>query len=209
MSHYYDQSPESEHNPGIVKARIGGVDLTFHTDAGVFSKNQLDFGTRLLIETVLEEVHQSGQPMHGSLLDLGCGYGPIGIAFKRRFPSLQVVMVDINSRAIELARENASENQIRYPDIRNGDGTSVLLEDERFDHVLTNPPVRAGKETVHAFFEGAYRHLKPGGSLYVVLQKKQGAPSARDKLTDLFGNCTILERKAGYHILKSTRLPMI
>lgn len=205
MAHYFDQSPESEHKPGKIETRIGGVDLTFQTDSGVFSKSQLDFGTRLLIETVLEENRQAGHAMHGALLDLGCGYGPVGIAFKRLFPALQVVMVDINERAVELAGVNAAENRIRYPDIRMGDGFSVIREDERFDYIVTNPPIRAGKKTVHGFFEGALAYLKPGGSLYVVIQKKQGAPSAQEKLTELFGRCTMIERKAGYHILKSTR----
>lgn len=209
MPHYFDQSPVSEHKPGRIETRVGGVDLSFQTDSGVFSKNQLDFGTRLLIETVLEENRQSGHAMHGALLDLGCGYGAVGISFKRLFPALQVVMVDINTRAADLARINAAENQIRYPDIRIGDGFSMIREDERFDVILTNPPIRAGKKTVYAFFEGALAHLKPGGSLYVVIQKKQGAPSAQEKLTGLFGHCAMIERKAGYHILKSTRPTMV
>lgn len=204
MAHYFDRDPETAHQPKSLQVRVGGVNLSFHTDSGVFSRNQLDFGTNLLIETVLADTRQSGHPIHGRLLDLGCGYGPVGIAFKRLFPALEVVMIDINSRAAELARKNALENQIRYPDIRQGDGFSVIKPDELFDFVLTNPPIRAGKKTVHAFFEGACQHLKTGGQLYVVIQKKQGAPSAQTKLTELFGNCEMVEQKTGYRILRST-----
>lgn len=202
MAHYYDSQPESTHRQKTIEVRFGGVDLSFETDSGVFSRNQLDFGTTLLIETVLTDVRQSGHPMHGRLLDLGCGYGPVGIAFKRLFPALSVVMIDINSRAVELARRNASVNQIRYADIREGDGFAAIQPDERFDTILTNPPIRAGKKTVYAFFEGALDHLSEGGILYVVIQKKQGAPSAQAKLNELFGHCDVIERKAGYHILR-------
>ena len=203
MAHYYDSNPESAHQPKTLSVRIDGLNLTFHTDSGVFSKNQLDFGTSLLIETVLSDTRRSGRQMHGHLLDLGCGYGPVGIVFKRLFPALSVVMVDINKRAVDLARLNASENQIRYADIRTSDGFSDIKPDELFDYVLTNPPIRAGKKTVHAFFEGAWAHLKPGGHLYVVIQKKQGAPSAQTKLEALFGNCEVVGKKSGYWILRS------
>ena len=202
MAHYYDSQPESAHRHKKIDVRFGGVDLSFETDSGVFSKNQLDFGTTLLIETVLADVRLSGRPMHGRLLDLGCGYGPVGIAFKRLFPALSVVMIDINSRAVDLARRNAAANQIRYSDIRESDGFNAIQPDERFDAILTNPPIRAGKKTVYAFFEGAFAHLAEGGHLYVVIQKKQGAPSAQTKLTELFGHCDVIERKAGYHILR-------
>lgn len=205
MPHYFDSNPETVHQPKSLPVRVGGVNLTFHTDSGVFSRSQLDFGTSLLIETVLEDVRKDGSSMHGRLLDLGCGYGPVGIAFKRLFPPLSVVMVDINSRAVALAQQNAAENQVRYPDIRQGDGFSVIKPDEQFDYVLTNPPIRAGKQTVYAFFEGAWQHLKPGGVLYVVIQKKQGASSSQAKLAELFGNCDMIGKESGYRILKAIR----
>lgn len=205
MPHYFDRNPEVVHQPKSLQVRVDGVNLTFHTDSGVFSRSQLDFGTNLLIETALADTRKNGTAMHGRLLDLGCGYGPVGIAFKRLFPPLSVVMVDINGRAVELAQKNAAENQIRYPDIREGDGFSVIKPDELFDYVLTNPPIRAGKKTVYAFFDGTWQHLKPGGVLYVVIQKKQGAPSAQTRLEELFGNCEMIAHQSGYRILKAVR----
>lgn len=205
MPHYYDENPEAPHSRREVDVRIGTVDLSFQTDSAVFSRNQLDFGTRLLVDSVLEDYRSQGQPPRGRMLDLGCGYGPVGIAFKRLFPPLEVVMADVNARAVELARLNATANQVRYADIRLGDGFTVIGEQERFDLILTNPPIRAGKKTVYAFFDGSHAHLVPGGRLYVVIQNKQGAPSARRHLLDLFGNCEDIERKAGYHVYRCTR----
>ena len=205
MPHYYDESPEAPHDRKQLSTRIGTLDLQFQTDSAVFSRSQLDFGTRLLIESVLEDYRSQDQSPHGRLLDLGCGYGPVGIAFKRLFPPLDVVMTDVNARAIQLARENASTNKVRYVDIRHGDGFAIIGKEERFDIILTNPPIRAGKKTVYAFFDGACEHLAPGGRLYVVIQNKQGAPSARQHLLETFGNCDDIERKAGYHIFRCTR----
>ncbi len=205
MSHYYDESPVAAHEQHKLSVQIGTLVLEFNTDSAVFAKNRLDFGTRLLIDSVLEDFRVSGEQPFGRLLDLGCGYGPVGIAFKRLFPALDVVMTDINERAVELARLNAAENQTRYVDIRRGDGFAVVGKQEEFDLIITNPPIRAGKKTVYAFFDGSYEHLKTGGRLYVVIQNKQGAPSARKYLTQLFGNCEDIERKAGFHIFRCTR----
>lgn len=202
MTHYYDQEPDSTHARRRIEARISGINLIFHTDSGVFSRNQLDFGTHLLIQSVLDDARENGGSLYGRLLDLGCGYGPVGIALKRAFPALAVVMIDINNRALELAQENAKDNLIHNPDIRQSDGFSAIKQDELFDLVLTNPPIRAGKKTVYSFFDGALNHLRPGGYLYVVIQKKQGALSAQARLMELFNNCDVIARKSGYCVLR-------
>jgi 16S rRNA (guanine1207-N2)-methyltransferase len=205
MPHYYDEKPDSAHARKRIEARISGINLIFHTDSGVFSRNQLDFGTHLLIQSVLADARENGGSLHGKLLDLGCGYGAVGIALKRAFPALSVVMVDINNRALELTRENAQDNLIHNPDIRQSDGFSAINQDEYFDFVLTNPPIRAGKKTVYSFFDGALLHLRPGGYLYVVIQKKQGALSAQERLMEIFNNCEVVARKSGYCVLKCVR----
>ncbi len=205
MSHYYDERPETAHDRRRITVQIGNLTLEFNTDSGVFAKNRLDFGTKLLTDTVYADYRTNDSQPHGRLLDLGCGYGVVGITFKRLYPALEVVMTDINERAVELARLNAAANQTRYVDIRQGDGFAAIDQQEKFDLIVTNPPVRAGKKTVYAFFDGSFKHLKPGGRLYVVLQNKQGAPSARQYLKQLFGNCDDIERKAGYHIFRCVR----
>ena len=136
----------ADHQIRLVKARYRGIDFEFETDRGVFSRSGLDYGSNLLIETVLErEIHPVGR-----LLDLGCGYGPVGIVFKRSFPALEVVMCDVNQRALALAKKNATHNQVRYIDVIQSDGLHAIKDE--FDLILTNPPIRAGKATVHRFF---------------------------------------------------------
>ena len=181
---------------------MNGIDFSFKTDKGVFSKNQLDFGSELLLKTVIPNLpHHSTKPC--SILDLGCGYGPVGIVLKRVFPAIQVTMADINERAVLLTKENAQRNLVKFADILESDGFGGIQA--MFDAVLTNPPIRAGKKTVFRFYEESFEHLNPSGVLYVVIQRKQGAPSSVDRLQELFGNCEVIEKDAGYWILKAVK----
>jgi len=127
----------------------------------------------------------------------------VGIVMKRSFPSSDVTLADINTRALELSRENAAANNAAFVTILSSDAWDSITD--TFDQVLTNPPVRAGKQTVFAFYEGAFEHLAPGGSIFVVLQKKQGAPSTEKKLAELFGNCEIVAKDSGYWILRAIK----
>ena len=202
MEQYFEQRPSSDSSPNEIKFRIRGIDFSFMTDSGVFSKKQLDFGSRLLIETVIKDMPKNtGDKL--SMLDLGCGYGAAGIILKRVFPWISVTMADINERAVSLAKGNAERNLVRYADIRESDVLSGILDE--FDVIITNPPVRAGKKTVFRFYEQSFSHLKKLGILYVVIQRKQGAPSSEAKLKELFGNCEAIEKEAGYWILKSVK----
>jgi 16S rRNA (guanine1207-N2)-methyltransferase len=197
MAHYFDQKPEAPHQPGELAVRINGRDFRFYTDSAVFSRNRLDFGTSLLIETVIKDQKK----LRGRILDLGCGYGPVGIIFKVLFPAVEMVLCDINERAVELARENARLNHAQYADIYQSDGLQSVPGS--FDLVLTNPPIRAGKDVVHRLFREAAGRLKPGGLLYVVIRKQQGAPSALKYLGDLFGQAATIGHGAGYWILRA------
>jgi 16S rRNA (guanine1207-N2)-methyltransferase len=199
MSHYYDSVPNSEHQTRSIQARFNGLDFEFSTDSGVFSKQRLDYGTALLIETVIVD----RQKMSGRLLDLGCGYGPVGIIFKRVFPALEVTLCDVNQRALSLARRNAKANQVAYLSIVQSDALEAV--DGPFDYILTNPPIRAGKRVVHRFFEQSLSKLASGGLLYVVIQKKQGAPSALAKLQALFAEASVIEHSAGYWIIRAVK----
>ena len=202
MPHYYDEKPTPQSKPLEITFRIKGIDFSFTTDSGVFSKTQLDFGSKLLLETSIEDLSiNSGKAM--SVLDLGCGYGPIGTVLKRVFPAITITMVDINERAVLLANTNSQRNLVKFANIYQSDGFSEIKD--QFDVILTNPPVRAGKKTVFSFYEGSFTHLNPSGAFYVVIQKKQGAPSSVEKLLELFGNCEVIDRDSGYWILKSIK----
>ncbi len=197
MAHYYDQNPTAEHQVIELKVRINGQDFQFQTDSGVFSRSRLDYGSELMIETVINDQKK----LKGRLLDLGCGYGPVGIIMKRLFPAAEVVLCDINERALGLARKNARQNQVQYIDILQSDGLQKVTG--QFDTIMTNPPIRAGKAVVYRFFAESAKRLKPDGQLYVVIQKKQGAPSAQKYLQQLFAQVEVIERSAGYWIIRA------
>jgi 16S RNA G1207 methylase RsmC len=195
--HYYSRTPGVAHDRHIRQATLRGFAFRFVTDAGVFSKSNVDFGSRLLIETM-------DVPLDAEVLDVGCGYGPIGLAAARLAPKGRVTMIDINERAVELAKENAALNGISNVDIRQSD-LFEAVRGRSFDVVLTNPPIRAGKSIVHRIFEEGWTLLVPGGAMWAVIQKKQGAPSAQAKLTEVFGNADLIARDKGYWILKAVK----
>lgn len=197
--HYYSKNPQTTSKPQEWDFTLRGEKFHFQTDSGVFSKNEVDFGSRVLIDTFEDSA------VEGPVLDVGCGYGPIGIAIAKSFPRKQVHMVDVNTRAIELAKKNATKNNVENVEIYESDGLSAV-EEEGFSVILTNPPIRAGKETVFRFYEEAWSKVAPGGSLWVVIQKKQGAPSTQEKLEELFGNCRVAEKKKGYFIFEARKV---
>jgi 16S rRNA (guanine1207-N2)-methyltransferase len=195
--HYYSKRPTVQHDLHTVEEVLRGRKLTFHTDAGVFSKKGVDYGSKHLIEMMQ-------LPPSALILDVGCGYGPIGLSAALLCPEGHVTMVDINERAVQLAADNAKRNHIENVTVLQSD----LLErvkGMRFDVVLTNPPIRAGKETVHRIFADSYDCLVTGGTLWVVIQKKQGAPSAMAKLESLYNDVEEVSKDKGYRILKATK----
>lgn len=193
--HYFSQNPHSKSSKKTWIYKLRNKDYTFTSDSGVFSKNEVDYGSRLLIEKFQEP------DVDGDILDLGCGYGPIGIALANDFRNRKVVMVDINERAISLSKRNAEVNNVINVDVFQSDGFSNL-QNLTFAAVVTNPPIRAGKKVVHRMFEDAKMHLIKNGELWVVIQKKQGAPSARKKLEELFGMVETVAKDKGYYLLK-------
>ncbi len=171
------------------------------TDTGVFSRDKVDFGSDLLIQTFLRE-HPPGQTKE--IADVGCGYGPIGLMLAKVAPHDHVTLLDVNRRALGLAQKNASHNAIQNVSIQESDGLTAI-ERASCDYILTNPPIRAGKKVVHQILEDAYIKLKTQGALYVVIQKKQGMPSAKKKMDEVFGNVESIANQKGYHILKSVK----
>nr|QYA33972.1 class I SAM-dependent methyltransferase [Macrococcus sp. 19Msa1099]QYA38776.1 class I SAM-dependent methyltransferase [Macrococcus caseolyticus]QYA77484.1 class I SAM-dependent methyltransferase [Macrococcus caseolyticus] len=176
---------------------MGSHSLKLTTDAGVFSKGGVDFGSKLLVQTFLDDA----QPER--ILDVGCGYGTMGLMVANHFPESTVHMVDVNTRALALSERNAVTNKINNAMIYKSDGLNEVTE--QFDAVITNPPIRAGKDVVHRILSDSYNILEHRGALYVVIQKKQGMPSARKKMDEVFGNVTVLKKDKGYYILKSVK----
>lgn len=131
-------------------------------------------------------------------------YGPIGITLAKQFPERSIVMVDVNERAIHLAQENIELNDLENAKVRFSDGLSTV-KDEQFASVVTNPPFRAGKKVVHQIMEESFDVLKPGGELWVVVQKKQGAPSLKNKLESLFSQVETVNKDKGYYILRAKK----
>ena len=191
---YYAENPDAEHDIHDLRVQLLGEDFHFYTDAGVFSKKMIDYGSQALLSVLNFSAGQS-------LLDLGCGYGPLGISLAK-VQNLKVTMVDINQRALELARKNARRNGVEVDIYQSNIYDQVK---GRFDQIISNPPIRAGKQVVHDILEGAYDHLKPGGSLTTVIQKKQGAPSAKAKMAQVFGNVEVVKKDKGYYILRSIK----
>lgn len=202
MTQYFDQNPTTPSDRKMISYRMNGINFEFYTDTSVFSRNDVDFGTNLLIDTIVKDVKSRGPRME-RFADLGCGVGIVGIVIKSCFMAFDVTGVDINSRAVALARENAMLNGVNCRFMSSD--ILFAVRDERFDIIATNPPVRAGKKTVFAFYEQSYELLNPGGYLYVVLQRKQGAPSTMDKLKELFGNCETLSIDGGYRVMRSRK----
>ncbi|WP_047998947.1 class I SAM-dependent methyltransferase [Lactiplantibacillus herbarum] len=198
-NYYYTHNPDIVHDEKQWNFEIFDHEFKFTTDNGVFSKRTVDYGSR----TLLDAFDPKGLPM-GPLLDLGTGYGPIGMALAYQSPERTVDMVDVNELALSLARKNTALNQISNVNIFTSDIYEQVTT-TNYAAIVTNPPVRAGKEVVEAMLTGAYTHLVVGGTLTVVLQKKQGAPSAKKLMQATFDNCQIIKKDKGYYILQSVK----
>ena len=191
---YYAENPDAAHDIHELRVDLLGQKMTFLTDAGVFSKKMVDFGSQLLLKCL--EVNQGE-----TVLDVGCGYGPLGLSLAKAY-GVQATMVDINNRALDLARQNAERNKVEATIFQSNIYEQV---EGHFDHVISNPPIRAGKQVVHEIIEKSKDFLEIGGDLTIVIQKKQGAPSAKSKMEDVFGNCEIVKKDKGYYILRSVK----
>ncbi len=191
---YYAENPDSAHDIHELKVTLLGQSFTFLTDSGVFSKKMVDYGSQVLLNTLDFEKGKT-------LLDLGCGYGPLGISLAK-VQDVKPTMVDINNRAIDLAKQNAQKNGVEADIFQSNIYEKV---NGTFDYIISNPPIRAGKQVVLTIISESINYLKVGGNLTIVIQKKQGAPSAKAKMEEVFGNVEILKRDKGYYILRSEK----
>lgn len=197
--HYYSKSQgDLESNPSKFVFNFKEHKFVYHTDNGVFSKDYIDYGSFAMLKTF------KPNNLDFPILDMGAGYGPIGITISKLY-NKEVVMCEINERAYNLCLKNIKENNASLAKVYHSD-LFEKISDIRFSSVITNPPIRAGKQVIYAIYDGAYKQLELGGELWVVIQKKQGAPSTKSYLEDLFGNCEIVNRDKGYYILKSIKI---
>ena len=191
---YFAENPDAKHDIHELNVELLGQRLTFLTDAGVFSKKMIDYGSRVLLSVLDFEAGEQ-------VLDVGCGYGPLGLTLAKA-QGVTATMVDINQRALDLAQKNAERNQISADIFQSNVYEKVS---GIFDHIISNPPIRAGKQVVHEVISGSYEHLTEGGDLTLVIQKKQGAPSAKSKMEAVFSNCEIVKKDKGDYILRSEK----
>lgn len=195
MKHYFTDNTDLKSEQSQFIFRFHKYDLLFTSDNGVFSKSMIDYGSRVLLDNIEITIEKT-------LLDVGCGYGTFGICLNKVYSHLNVDMVDVNDRALELAKLNAKNNNIHANIYK-----SFIYENVQgsYDVIVTNPPVRAGKEVVTTILQESIEHLNENGSLWVILQKKQGAPSTKKKMEEVFGNCEIVKRDKGYYLLHSVK----
>ena len=190
MGHYFDKDIKTESKENLTKAEINGKFYTFVTDNNVFSKRGLDYGTRSLLELLDLDL------IKGEVLDFGCGYGPIGIYVKSNTES-NVDMVDINERALKLARKNADLNKavvnIFFSDI-------YCNVQKKYDYIITNPPIRVGKEILYEILVGAKDYLKKDGHLIFVINKDQGAKSVMKDMQKYY-SVNLLGKNKGFFII--------
>ena len=173
-----------------------GVKLSLMSDNGVFSKHGVDFGTRVLLDTLPKEL------LTEPLLDVGCGYGPIGLSIAKSL-GIETHLIDVNRRALHLTELNAKRNDVHNVHIYESDCYSNVDSNIKFRTIVTNPPIRAGKKVVYEILFGARFHLANDGNLFIVVRKEQGAKSMHRDLSEFY-NVEILTKKKGYYVFRCT-----
>jgi 16S rRNA (guanine1207-N2)-methyltransferase len=196
--HYFSKNPTSPEKRGLIKCILRGIDLELLTASGIFSYKRIDNGTRLLVESMV-------LPNEGGFLDLGCGYGVIGITAALINSCLEVTMTDVNSRAVALTAENAIRNNAMNITTRLGSLYEPVV-DVKFETIVTNPPISAGiASVVEPIIINAPEHLKVGGSLQLVVQSNKGGRTIAALIEEAFGEVQILARGGGYRVLKGVK----
>ncbi|MBN1793181.1 class I SAM-dependent methyltransferase [Candidatus Woesearchaeota archaeon] len=198
IEHYFSENPLSKREEVHFKTRLLGSVVEITSASSIFSLKEVDFGSRLLIE-------KAKIPENADLLDLGCGYGVVGIAVKKARPDAQVTMVDVNQRAVNLAVRNCRANSVKASVFKSNKFSNENVKDKLFDCILTNPPFSAGKKLCIEFIEESFDHLKPGGTLQLVAPHNKGGGSLKKEMMRVFGNVEELVKKAGYRVYCSRK----
>lgn len=193
MGHYFTNDKNLKHNIEKKDVMIKTTKFTFFTDNGVFSKKGLDFGTRSLLESLPDDIK-------GDVLDFGCGYGPIGIYLKKTY-DCNVDMLDINERSAELASKNA---------LLNGVDVNIFISDiysnvtKKYDYIITNPPIRVGKQILYKILFDAKNYLNDNGKLFLVINKDQGAKSLMKDLEKEY-KVQLINKNKGFFIISAEK----
>ena len=197
-SHYFEARPAVPSRPRTVRLHLGDLDLELQTDRGVFGSKGVDAGTLVLLKEA------PFPPRAGEILDLGAGYGPIAVALARRSPDARVWAVDVNERAVELARANAAAAGATNVTAAAPDAIPAAV---RFDAIYSNPPVRVGKAPLHRLLEAWLPRLKPGAAAYLVVQRNLGSDSLAKWLGEQGYLVSRLKSKKGYRVLEVRAAP--
>lgn len=190
--HYYSDKPQSEYKESKIRINVWQDSFMLISASGVFSKAELDFATKLLIE--------STEDAKGEVLDLGCGYGVVGIAIKRKWPSVKITFADINERAVLLTRKNVANLGIAA-DIVQSDLFSNIHK--KFDLILSNPPMAAGRDVCYSLIADSLTCLNKGGLLRIVARHSKGGKALEEKMKDVFGNVKTIAKKGGFRVYES------
>ncbi|MFC1454624.1 class I SAM-dependent methyltransferase [Candidatus Undinarchaeota archaeon] len=189
--HYYTPKPTSEAKYGLVISNLRGTEYEFLTCSGLFSWNEIDHGTWTLIKYM--QVNPTDK-----VLDLGCGFGAIGLVAASLCPQGSVLLTDTNYRAVQVVRKNIDRLKTTNVKARRSDLFAKIPE--KFDTILTNPPISAGRETVYKFITESKEHLYPGGTLQLVARHAKGGERLQEKIIEVFGNCEILGKSGGFRV---------
>lgn len=198
MQHYFIEKSHNASDYFEFEDIVADMKLKFRSCDSIFSKNEVDEGTRTLLNTIFDKLE-----LKGNGLDLGCGYGVIGVSIIKKL-GLNCDMIDVNGTAVELALHNLMLNGLRSgAKVFKSNGFDSVTDN--YDFIVTNPPIKTGKALLFELMDGCYQHLNQGGTLTLVIRKSHGEESLKKKLTELFGNCEILKRNKGFYILNCTR----
>jgi 16S rRNA G1207 methylase RsmC len=198
FEHYFTSNPTSNYSPSMISAILRDKVYNFFTSQSVFSKKRIDPGTKLLIEKMI-------LPKEGTILDLGCGYGAIGIVAASINPKLNVIMTDINFRSIELAKLNLKKNRVKNALVKKGNLYDPV-KDLVFNCILLNPPISAGMNVVKTMIVEAPKKLVPQGLFQMVIKSKIGANIFPELFQKTFSNFKIISRAAGYRVLLGKKI---
>ena len=198
MSHYFQDDPNLASNYKKISFEVNGITMNLLTDNGVFSKNKVDEGSLAFLKVLLP------LELGKNILDLGCGYGTIGLTLAIAKKEARVTLADVNARALNMCKKNAEALSLSQR-------VTILQSDiyEKiegpYDSIVVNPPIRAGKAVTYRMYEEAKQYLIDGGSLFIVIRKAQGAESAAKYIESIFGNIKMLDRHKGYHIYQAVK----
>lgn len=194
---YFDNNENLISKKREISVLLNDTKYSFISDNGVFSKGEIDYGSIALLKILLK------QKLVGNILDIGCGYGTIGLILAKNFPECNFLLSDVNLRACTLARENKKLFGLTNVEIVESDIFQNI--DKNFDYIVTNPPIRAGKKVIYSIFEQSYHHLNQNGSLFIVIRRSHGAESAQKFIHSIFGNCELLKKDKGFYVYCATK----